>query len=60
VTAGVAEQPADTLYNADEHAWIECQIAALRDGDLNRLDRINLIAYLTDMAARTAANWNRG
>lgn len=50
--AGVVEQPTDTLYEADEHAWIESQIAALRDGDLDRLDRANLIAFLTDMAAR--------
>jgi hypothetical protein len=50
--ADVVEQPTDTQYEADEHAWIERQIAALRDGDLDRLDRANLIAYLTDMAAR--------
>jgi hypothetical protein len=50
--ADVVEQPTDTLYEADEHAWIERQIAALRDGALDRLDRVNLIAYLTDMAAR--------
>lgn len=50
--AGVVEQSGDTLYEADEHAWMERQIAALRDGDLGRLDRANLIAYLTDMAAR--------
>src|SRR5580692_6392610 len=47
------ELPTTTdLYEADEHAWIERQIAALRDGALDRLDRANLIAYLTDMAAR--------
>ena len=50
--ADVVEQPTDTLYEADEHAWIERQIAALQDGDVDRLDRANLIAYLTDMAAR--------
>ncbi|HEY4044726.1 MAG TPA: DUF29 domain-containing protein [Rhodopila sp.] len=50
--ADVVEQPTDTLYEADEHAWIERQIEVLRDGDLARLDRANLIAYLTDMAAR--------
>jgi hypothetical protein len=49
--AGVVEQPTE-LYEADEHAWIERQIACLRDGDLDRLDRANLIAFLTDMAAR--------
>ena len=50
--ADVIEHATDMLYEADEHAWIERQIAALRDGDLDRLDRVNLIAYLTDMAAR--------
>ena len=50
--ADVVEQLTDTLYEADEHAWIERQIASLRDGDLDRLDRANLIAYLTDMAGR--------
>jgi hypothetical protein len=40
------------LYEADEHAWIERQIAALRDGDIDRIDRANLIEFLTDMAAR--------
>jgi hypothetical protein len=50
--AGVVEQRTNTLYQADGHAWIECQIATLRDGALDRLDRVNLIAYLTDMAAR--------
>jgi len=50
--ADVVRQPTDTLYEADEHAWIERQIAVLRHGDLDRLDRPNLIAYLTDMAAR--------
>jgi len=48
----VVEHPTDTLFEADEHAWIEREIAALRDGDLERLDRANLIVYLTDMAAR--------
>ena len=48
----VIEQASGTLYEADEHAWIERQIAALRDGALDRLDRANLIVYLTDMAAR--------
>ncbi len=48
----VVELPTDALYEADEHSWIERQIAGLRDGGLDRLDRVNLIAYLTDMAAR--------
>ncbi len=40
------------LYEADEHAWIQCQVAALRDGDLDRIDRDTLIEYLTEMAGR--------
>jgi Domain of unknown function DUF29 len=40
------------LYEADEHAWIERQIAALRDGDFDRVDRDSLIEFLTDMAGR--------
>ncbi len=50
--ADMVDQLTTTLYEADEHAWIERQIAALRNGDFDRLDRANLIAYLTDMAAR--------
>jgi hypothetical protein len=49
--ADVVDQPTE-LYEADEHAWIERQVASLRDGDLGRLDRANLIAFLTDIAAR--------
>jgi hypothetical protein len=37
----VIEQATATLYDANEHAWIERQIAALRDGALDRLDRVN-------------------
>jgi hypothetical protein len=50
--ADMVDYPTDALFEVDEHAWIERQIAALRDGDVDRLDRANLIAYLTDMAAR--------
>ncbi len=50
--ADLVEQQAKTLYETDEHEWIERQIEALRDGAFERLDRANLIAYLTDMAAR--------
>jgi hypothetical protein len=42
----------DALYEADEFAWIERQIALLRAGDIHRLDRDHLIEYLSDMAAR--------
>jgi hypothetical protein len=57
--ADVVEQPIG-LYEADEHAWIGRQIASLRDGDLDRLDRANPIAFLTEMAQVMAANWDRG
>ena len=40
------------LYEADEHAWIADQIAALTAGELDRLDRFHLIEYLTDMTVR--------
>jgi hypothetical protein len=47
------ELPTTTdLYEADEHAWIERQIAGLRDGAFDRLDRANLIEFLSSMAAR--------
>jgi hypothetical protein len=41
-----------SLYDTDELAWIEAQVDALRSGDLDRLDRANLIECLTDMAKR--------
>jgi hypothetical protein len=44
--------PDHELYEYDEHAWIEAQVSALTDGALNRLDRANLIAYLTEMTVR--------
>ncbi len=40
------------LYEADEHAWIERQIALLRGGRLHALDRESLADYLTDMNIR--------
>ena len=47
------ELPTKTnLYEVDEHAWIERQIAALRDGAFDRLDRANLVEFLSSMAAR--------
>lgn len=36
----------------DEHRWIDRQVAALRDGRLDDLDRDHLIEALTDMAGR--------
>lgn len=44
--------PVRDLYEADEHEWIAAQVAALTDGHLNRLDRANLIEYLTEMTIR--------
>jgi len=41
-----------SLYDTDELAWIAEQVDALRAGDLDRLDRANLIECLTDMAKR--------
>jgi Domain of unknown function DUF29 len=40
------------LYEADEHAWIERQIAQHCETALDRLDRANLIEFLSSMAAR--------
>jgi hypothetical protein len=40
------------LYKADEHEWIRQQIAALREGRTNDIDRENLAEFLSDMAAR--------
>lgn len=37
------------LYEADEHAWMQRQIEALRDGRLEQLDRKSLVEFLTDM-----------
>lgn len=41
-----------SLYEADEHAWIETQIAALAQGEDRRLDRPHLIEYLSEMTIR--------
>ena len=40
------------LYEANEHAWIAAQVSALAQGDFDRLDRANLIEYLTEMTIR--------
>jgi hypothetical protein len=50
--AATADLKAQELYDSDEHAWIEQQVALLRSGDLDRLDRGHLIEVLTDMAKR--------
>ncbi len=44
--------PVRDLYEADEHEWIAAQVAALTDGHLDRLDRVHLIEYLTEMTIR--------
>lgn len=41
-----------TLYEADEHRWIEEQIEALRSGRIDQIDREHLIELLTDMTIR--------
>ena len=40
------------LYETDEHAWIDTQVAALRSGAYSDLDRDNLIEFLTSPALR--------
>lgn len=40
------------LYAADEQRWIEAQIAALRTGEIDRLDRPHLIEFLTETTIR--------
>ena len=54
------EQRTSTLCETDKHAWAERQITFFQDGGLNRLDRANLIAYLTDTDAYDPTNWDRG
>jgi hypothetical protein len=52
-STGMVQQPAGgELYRYDEHEWIAAQVAALTDGNLTRLDRANLVEYLTEMTAR--------
>jgi hypothetical protein len=47
------KQPAGhELYERDEHEWIAAQISALESGQMNRLDRENLIALLSEMTIR--------
>jgi hypothetical protein len=44
--------PDRELYRQDEHEWIAARIAALTDGQLNRLDRANVSEPLTEMTIR--------
>ena len=48
----LTQSPDRALYDADEHAWLLRQIAALRDGRLRDIDRDTLADYLTDMTIR--------
>jgi hypothetical protein len=51
-TPVVEPPPGRELYEREEHEWIAAQISALADGELNRLDRANLVEYLTEMTIR--------
>jgi len=46
------QSPGRDLYERDEHEWIAAQISALKSGQLNRLDRENLIEFLSEMTIR--------
>ena len=41
-----------SLYERDEHQWLNDQISALRREAINELDKANLIVYLTEMTIR--------
>jgi hypothetical protein len=51
-TAVEQRPPGTELYERDEHEWIAAQVAALKDGNLQALDRANLVEYLTEMTIR--------
>jgi hypothetical protein len=40
--------PGPDRYGRDEHEWIAAQISALESGQMNRLDRENLIEFLSE------------
>ena len=46
------QSPGRDLYERDEHEGIAAQISALESGQLNRLDRENLIEFLSEMTIR--------
>jgi hypothetical protein len=50
--ARMSETAGHELYERDEHEWIAAQISALESGQMNRLDRENLIAFLSEMTIR--------
>lgn len=41
-----------SLYEQDEHAWLEQQITLMQSGKLADLDKENLIQYLTEVTIR--------
>ncbi len=46
------QPPGRDLYERDEHEWIAAQISALATGQMNRLDRENLIEFLSEITIR--------
>ena len=46
------QPPGRELYERDEHEWIATQISALESGQMNRLDRENPIAFLSETTVR--------
>ena len=44
--------PGRDLYERDEHEWIAAQISALASGQMDRLDRENLIEFLSETTIR--------
>jgi Domain of unknown function DUF29 len=46
------QSPGHDLYERDEHEWIAAQISALASGQMTRLDRKNLIEFLSEMTIR--------
>jgi Domain of unknown function DUF29 len=46
------QSPGRELYERDEHEWIAAQISALASGQMSRLDRENLIEFLSEMTIR--------
>jgi hypothetical protein len=47
-----ADESTGNLYEVDEHRWIEQQIALIETGEFDRLDRKNLVQFLTEMTIR--------
>lgn len=48
----IAPEARNDLYEADEHAWLLRQIAALQAGHPHELDAPNLVEFLESMARR--------